>query len=426
MSKFIIEGPNSLKGEIEVYGAKNVALKLIAAAVLIKDEVVLNNVPDILDVQNMLEILKNAGAKVERRNHQLIINTSTLAQQDPDATLMEKLRASIVFIGPYIARFHEVNVPHPGGCSIGNRSIEVHLDGFRQLGVNIEHKKNIADANCTDKLYHFKSEELYGANINLLEASCTATENLIMAAVLASGKTIINNAAREPQIVDLANFLNNAGGAVTGAGTQTIEIIGTEKLHGLDYTIMPDPIEAGTFASLAVITKSRIKITKCVPEDLRVFLDKLSEIGVEFEVGEDYIEIINSENLKAANIETAVHPGFPTDLQAPIGLVLTQAQGESRINEALFENRLGYLSELQKMGAHIELVNKHEAIISGPTNLTGAKIDSLDLRAGATLILAGLSASGETQLENAEMIDRGYEKIEERLVKLGAKIRRVK
>lgn len=422
MSKFIINGPAKLQGEISVLGAKNVALKLIAAAVLIKEEVTLLNMPDIADLRNMLAILEKAGAEVKQNGHEVKINTANLVASDPDPDLMEKLRASVVLIGPYLARFGRVNIPRPGGCSIGNRSIDVHLDAFRQMNVQIHHKDNSA---CNDNLYHLSVETLYGSEINLQEASCTATENAIMAATLTQGKTTIYNAAKEPQIVDLANFLNQAGAEIVGAGTSVIEIIGTEKLHGTTYEIMPDPIEAGTFACLAIATKSRLKITDCDPDDLRAFLDKISEMGVSFEVGEDYIEIISADNLKPVDIKTEVHPGFPTDLQAPIGLVLTQAHGESQINETLFENRLGYLEELNKMGAKTEIKDKHHAVVSGPTELHGAEIESLDLRAGATVLLAGVAAKGKTVIENAEIIDRGYEKIEQRLRKLGAQIERV-
>ena len=423
MSKFEIQGSAKLNGEIEVLGAKNVALKLIAASILIPEPVILRNMPDIIDVQNMLEILRKAGAKVHHDDHWVEIDTTDLEQGDPDPILMEKLRASVVLIGPYLARFGQVNVPRPGGCSIGSRSIEVHLEAFSQMGVKITHKKG---GDTFDNLYHLKTDGLESQIVNLKEASCTATENIMMAAVTAQGKTVINNAAREPQIEDLANFLNQAGASITGAGTPTIEIIGTEKLHGLEYTIMPDPIEAGTFACLAVATGSVIKISKCRPGHLRPFLNKLSEIGVNFEVGEDYIKIEETREIKATNLETDVYPGFPTDLQAPMGLVLTQAHGDSLIYEKLFENRLGYLNELTKMGAEVELLDSHHAKVHGPTKLHGSNIASLDLRAGATVLLAGLAAEGETIIDNAEIIDRGYENIENRLSKLGAKIKRLR
>jgi UDP-N-acetylglucosamine 1-carboxyvinyltransferase len=425
MSKFEIQGPNNLVGEIKVFGAKNVALKLIAATVLIKDKVTLKNMPQILDIQNMLEILEKAGADISQNGHETTIDTTNLSSNDPDGVLMEKLRASVVLIGPYLARFHRINVPRPGGCSIGTRSIDVHLDAFTQLGIDIVHKTDGSGDTCQDNLYHFSCANIYGQNIQLKEASCTATENIMMAAALSSGKTVINNAAQEPQIEDLANFLNSAGAQITGAGSSIIEIVGVETLKGLSYTIMPDPIEAGTFVCLAAITNSEIKITHCKPDHLRPFLDKITDIGINFEVGDDYIVVKPTNELRPTNIDTAVYPGFPTDLQAPIGLVLTQADGESTICENLFENRLGYLNELEKMGAKIKIIDNHTAKIAGPTKLHGSQISSLDLRAGATVLLAGLAATGTTIIENAEMIDRGYEKIEERLSALGAKIKRI-
>ena len=421
MSKFIIDGPAKLQGEINVFGAKNVALKLIAASILIKDQIVLKNMPDILDAQNLLQIIKKAGATVDFSNNELKIDTSAMKDIDPDPELMEKLRASVVLIGPYLARFGRVNVPRPGGCSIGSRPIDVHLNAFKQMGVKISHKEN---GGCNDNLYHISCERITGSQIDLKEASCTATENILMAAVLAAGKTTISNAAKEPQIADLANFLNQSGAHITGAGEDVIEIEGADALKGLEYSIMPDPIEAGTFASLAITTNSHIKITNCRPADLTVFLDKIKEMGVEFSTGETYIEIIDSANLKATTVETAIHPGFPTDLQAPMGLIMSQANGESSIKENLYENRLGYLEELKKMGAKVEIIDAHEAKIFGPTKLHGAKIESLDLRAGATVLLAGLCAEGQTEIANAEIIDRGYEKIEERLSAIGAKIKR--
>lgn len=425
MSKFEIEGPNHLGGEIAVYGAKNVALKLIAAAVLIKDKVIIKNVPEILDVENMLEIIKEAGAIVKHLDHTLEIDTTNLTNNDPNPVLMEKLRASVVFIGPYLARFHKVNVPRPGGCSIGSRSIDVHLDAFRQMGAQISHSSDDNQCENPDKLYHITCDCTEGRVIRLIEASCTATENVMMAAVLILGQTIIKNAAKEPQISDMANFLNKAGAKVNGAGSAEITIEGVEALHRLTFTVMPDPIETGTFVCLGIATKSPIKITHCNPSDIKSFLDKITEIGVKFEANEGSIELKSFDNLKASNIETAIYPGFPTDLQAPISLVLTQAAGLSHIRENLFENRLGHLEELAIMGADIKIIDNHNAEINGPTELKGANIDSLDLRAGATVLLAGVAAQGKTTINHAEIIDRGYEKIEERLSRLGAKIRRI-
>lgn len=415
MSKFEIQGPSKLSGEIEVYGAKNSALKLIAACILIKDKIILENVPDILDINILIDILIKNGAQITRTGHTLNIDTTNLSDTDPDETLVKKFRGSIVLAGPYLARFGKINIPQPGGCAIGTRPIDDHLNGFRQAGTEI---------NKNGCIYEYKREKIEGAQINI-RPSVTATENMIMTQVLAKGLTTISNVAREPQITDLANFLNQAGAKITGDGSSTINIEGVEKLHGLTYKVMPDPFEACTFICLAAAANSQIKIKACEPNHLYPFLDKLKEIGVDFEIGQDYVKINDASHLKATNIITDIFPGFSTDMQAQTGVVLTQAHGKSHVNETLFENRLGYLKELQDMGAKVEMINAHEANIYGPTPLVGAQIKSLDLRAGATMILAGLIAKGETILENAEMIDRGYEKIENRLSALGAKIKRV-
>lgn len=415
MSKFEIEGPNILKGKIAVLGAKNSALKLIAATVLIKDKVVLENVPDISDINTLIDILKKNGAQIDRDQHTLTIDTTNLTDLDPDADLVRKFRGSIVLVGPYLARFGKINIPQPGGCAIGARPIDDHLNGFEQVDTTFEK---------IDAIYHFNREKMEGRDIKLCP-SVTATENLIMTQVLALGKTTIANVAREPQIKDLTDFLRDAGANITGAGTDTIEIEGVEALHGLTYKVMPDPFEACTFICLAAATNSNFKITNCNPDHLYQLLDKLKEIGVEFIVSDNSVEIIKADNLKATNITTGFYPDFSTDMQSQIGLVLTQATGESIISEKLFENRLGYLRELEKMGANIEILDSQTAKITGPSKLHGANIDSLDLRAGATLILAGLLATGTTRIGNAEIIDRGYEKIEERLSTLGAKIKRI-
>ncbi len=416
MSKFEIEGLNKLEGEIPVYGAKNAAMKMIAASVLISGKVILENVPDILDIQVIIDILIQNGAVINRTGHTLEIDTTNLSPKDPNPRLVEKMRGSIVLIGPYLARFGKISIPQPGGCAIGARPIDIHIDGFRQFGVEITEN---------DNFYHFQTDNLIEKNVNLKGISVTATENVMMAAVLAEGKTTIKNVAKEPEIIDLANFLNKAGAKIIGAGTSKIEIEGVKKLEPITYEVIPDRIEAGTFAALAVATKSSLKVVNCHPQDLEAFLEKIAQMGVSFEKGDNFIYIKGSTDLKPVNIETEAHPGFPTDLQAPVGLLLTQAQGESTIHEKIHENRLGYLKELAEMGANIKIIDQQEAKITGPTILKGKNVDSLDLRAGATLILAGLIAEGKTLIDNAEIIDRGYEKIEERLQKVGAKIRRV-
>jgi len=415
LSKFLIKGPAKLSGEIEVMGAKNAAMKLIAACVLIPEKVILENMPDILDIQVIIDILTQNGAQITRDGHRLTIDTAGLSDSNPDPQLVQKMRGSIVLIGPYLSRFGKISIPKPGGDAIGARPIVDHLNGFKQLGVNVSENNGI---------FSLEQNELLGTDIDLCP-SVTATENLMMAQVLAKGKTTIRNVAQEPQIEDLANFLNAAGAKITGAGTSTLEIEGVDKLHGTTYKVMPDPFEACTFISLAVATKSPLKISHCNPDQLHPFIDEMKNIGVNFEVGNDYIAVKNCQNLKSARIETGFYPEFSTDMLPQTALVLTQAEGASEINETLYEGRLGYLKELEKMGAKIEILNAHKAKIFGPTPLSGADIVSLDIRAGATVILAGLVAQGETSITNAEIIDRGYEKIEERLQKIGAKIQRV-
>jgi UDP-N-acetylglucosamine 1-carboxyvinyltransferase len=416
MSKFEIEGPSNLVGEIEVYGAKNAAMKMIAAAVLISGKVILENVPDILDIQVIIDILSQNGAEINRDGHTLAIDTTDLTDADPNPKLVEKMRGSIVLVGPYLARFGKINIPKPGGCAIGSRPIDTHLKAFEAIGANVV---------CQGNLYHLDLKNNLGGTFELDEASVTATENIIMSQALRDQKTVIKNCATEPQIADLVDFLNSAGANISGAGTTAITITGVKQLKATKYRVMPDPFETATFVCLAIVTKSPLKITGCNPKDMYPFLDKIKEIGVDFECGDDYILIKKINNIKPTNIATAIHPGFSTDMQAPFGLVLTQAIGKSTIHETLYENRLGYLKELIEMGAKVDFINHREAVIDGPTKLHGRRIESLDLRAGATMILAGLAALGKTVISNAEIVDRGYEKIEERLHKVGAKIKRI-
>lgn len=415
MSKFEIIGPNKLQGEIAVCGAKNAAMKMIAASVLIKDKVVLENVPDITDIQTIIDILTENGAQINRNEHQLTIDTTNLSDVDPDSELVKKMRGAIVLIGPYLARYGKITLSQPGGCAIGTRPVDIHLDAFKDMGVAVTEEPKSFTLNG----------KLHNADISFKKVSVTATENVLMASTLTEGETTIHNCACEPEIVDLANFLNGAGAQIKGAGTPTITVEGVDNLNGTNYTVMPDRIEAGTFVALAIVSKSNLKVTSCKPKDLTAYLDIIAKMGVKYESGEDFIQITDTANIIAQNIETAVYPGLPTDLQAPMGLIMTQAQGSSKISENIFENRLNYLKELAKMGANVNELSNTEAEITGPTNLTGGHIESLDLRAGATLILAGIIASGTTIIDNAEIVDRGYEKIEVRLQRIGARIKRI-
>lgn len=415
-AKFIIHGLNPLGGEIEVYGSKNTAIKIIAASVLIPGQVILNNVPDILDVQKMISILEKMGGIFSRQDHQLTLDLTDLRPIDPDPDLVRQMRASIVLVGPLLARFGKVSIPHPGGCLIGPRPIDRHLKAFRDLGAEIIENQH----NCQFKF----SQSPQAKKVIFNKISVTASENVIIFAAFQKQKTIIENAAIEPEVIDLIEFLKLAGAKIQVLGRR-IEILGTQQLKPLNYKIIPDRIEAATFAIMAAASRGNLNIKHLNPDHLTSLLSKFQAMGIKFEKGKDFLYIKNSPKILATNIFTAEYPGFPTDIQSPMGLLLTQAEGKSRLKENIFENRLGYLLELQKMGAKIKIINSKEAIIFGPTPLHGAKINSLDLRAGATLIIGGLIAKGKTEILQAENIDRGYEKIEERLKKIGARIERV-
>jgi len=414
--KFIIQGGKSLDGEIEVKGMKNAAAPILVSTILTKDECCLENIPRIKDVFVMIDILKSLGSKIKISGSSVRISNEKIKLHKLDKSLVQKLRSSILFLGPLLARFKKVEIPEPGGCIIGNRPIDTHLYALSQLGAKVEKR---------DGFYKITAKRLKGNTIILPEFSVTATENLIMAAVLAEGRTIIKLAAAEPHVQDLCNFLNKMGAKISGIGTHTLVIDGVKKLKGVNYTIIPDQIEAGTFAVLAAASHSRIKIKNIIPEHLDIILLKLKQIGVKFKLGRNYLQIYPSYNLKAFKIQTMPYPGFPTDLQSPFGVLATQCQGASLIQDPLFEGRMNYVSELIKMGANAIVADPHRVIINGPTTLYGREIKSFDLRAGATLIIAGLIAEGETIINQAEIVDRGYEEIEKRLSYLGAKIKRI-
>jgi len=417
MAQFIIEGGQHLKGEIEVMGMKNAATPILAATLLTKESCLLKNVPNISDVRAVLDIIKSLGGQVENIDeHALKISNKNIDPQQLEEKAVRRIRSSVLFMGPLLARFGKVDLPEPGGCIIGNRPLDTHTYALEQLGAKIEKK---------DRFYGMRAERLKGTVIILPEFSVTATENVLMAASLAEGRTVIKLAAAEPHVQDLCNFLNKMGAKITGIGTHTLTIDGVKELHGAEHVIIPDQIEAGTFAVLAAATRGEIKIKNIIPEHLEIILLKLKQIGVKFEVGPDYVQVLPSADLKAFKLQTMPYPGFPTDLQSPFGVLATQCQGTSLIQDPLFEGRMGYVNELAKMGANAIIADPHRVIITGPTPLYGQDIKSLDLRAGATLIIAGLIATGQTTINQAEVIDRGYEKIEERLSKLGANIRRV-
>ncbi len=418
MPKFVIEGGIPLKGKIRTSGAKNAALPIISATVLTKEKTVLDNVPKISDVSDLIEILRKGGVKIEwTGEHQLTIDPSGLKNSSLDHNLVKKLRASILLLGPILARLGKVTMPHPGGCIIGRRPIGTHFMALEKLG---------ADITQDTENYHAKTIGLKGSEIFLGEASVTATENAMMAASLADGKTIIKFAACEPHVEDLANFLNKMGARIKGQGTHTIEIEGVEELHGTKYSIIPDQLEVGTFAMAAAITHGEVLIENIGPlKQLDSILAKMEELGVNFELQGDNLLVKPTQEFKAVTIKTDTWPGFPSDLQAPFTVLTTQAKGTSLIHDWLYEGRLYYVEELVKMGANIIICDPHRALVSGPTPLTGTKIISPDIRAGAALIIAALGAKGKSEIDNIQLVERGYEKLEERLRNLGARIGRV-
>ncbi|MBI4122430.1 MAG: UDP-N-acetylglucosamine 1-carboxyvinyltransferase [Parcubacteria group bacterium] len=418
MSTFVIRGGRQLSGTWRVQGMKNAATPVLAATLLTSEECTIHNIPRIRDLEHMLAILEDLGARIRWNDeHTLTIQTKEIAAGNMDYLLTKRMRSSVLFMGPLLARLGQVTMPEPGGCNIGNRPLTAHFEALKGLGASV--KKDGA-------YYTISGRQLQAGNIAMVERSVTATENALMAAAGVPGATTITNAASEPHVVCLANFLRAMGAHIEGVGTTEIRVRGTDTLRGVDFTIIPDQLEIGTVAVLGALAASELTIAPVVSEDMAVVAEKLRQAGVELnERGNSWIVSHSPKALRAFTLETAPHPGFPTDLQAPFGVLATQAQGISTIHDPMYENRLGYLEELSSMGARAEILDAHTARITGPMSLSGAEINSLDLRAGATLIIAGLVASGETVLHDAEIIDRGYEAIDERLRAIGADITRV-
>lgn len=407
-----------LEGAIQVSGAKNAALKVMASAALFKDHVALANVPEIEDVNRMDELLEGVGMKIEKSpNKRKIILPKELNPNLPfgPATAM---RSSIVLTGPMLARMGKVSFPNPGGCSLGNRPIDMFLDGFRKMGAMVEEKGNEYVVTAKNGL---KSMEFF-----FKVQSHTGTETLMMAATLAKGKTVLKNCALEPEVKSLADFLNSCGAKIKGAGTQTITVVGGKPLVSKSkvYKTLPDRIETGTFMILGALLGKKITVQKCIPEHVEVLIEILKSAGVKMDIKKDSISVYGAEKLKEVNVRTHEYPGLPTDLQAPMGVFLTQAEGESALFETVYENRLGYIHDLISMGAKITTQDTHRVLVTGKTPLSGKKVKAPDLRAGMAFVMAGLLATGETIVENAYVIDRGYEHIVERLTKLGAQIER--
>lgn len=418
MSTLVINGPARLSGKVRISGSKNAALPIIAATLLTKGKNILRNVPDITDIHDLLEIVGKLGATVKFSGNTLEIDNTNINGNDPDPNLVRNIRASILLLGPLLARNKKVNMSAPGGCFIGNRPLDDIFDVFKQFGATISEKEDI---------YRFSIPALEGKDITLRHMSVTATENAVMTAVLAKGKTVVRLAACEPHVQDLCRFLNKMGGRISGIGTNELTITGVENLKPCEYKIISDEIEAATYIVAAATTGSEITIENINTQTIEYSIfAKFREANVGLEIKKDSIIVKRSFDIKSVKkIWTAPCPHFPTDLQAPFSVLMTQANGSTLIHETMFEGRLNYIKELKKMGANATVLDPHRAVIIGPSVLYGKKITTLDLRAGATLIIAALVAKGKSEILQAEIIDRGYEGIVEKLQSLGADIKRV-
>ena len=408
-----IEGGRKLNGTIRISGAKNATVALIPAAILTDEEATICNVPEITDTEALCDILNLLNVNVNRSTESVVINPKDMVNTEITEQFSKKLRASYYFMGALLGKYKKAVMYFPGGCSIGARPIDLHLKGFEALGAKVTNEKN---------KYIVEAEELKGANIYLDIASVGATINIMLAAVRAKGTTVIDNAAKEPEIVNVATFLNNMGAKITGAGTSTIKIEGVDHLHKCFHEVIPDRIEAGTYIIIGALCGTPLKIDNVIPEHVDSLLSKLEEMGVNLEIGTDYVTVLDSDSpLKATNIKTAVYPGFATDLQQPFTVLLTRATGKSKVTETIWENRFMHIPYLKDLGADIEVKNQ-TATILGPTELKGCSVVATDLRAGAAMVAAALLATGTTQITNAEHILRGYEQIVEKLTSVGAKI----
>lgn len=417
MEQYVIKGGSPLVGEVEIGGAKNAALGILAAAIMTDETVTLENLPDVNDINVLLEAIEGIGAAVQRTDrHTVRINGSTIGAVSVDYDYIKKIRASYYLLGALLGKYKQAEVPLPGGCNIGSRPIDQHLKGFRALGatVQIQHGAIVAQA----------KDGLKGAHIFLDMVSVGATINIMMAAAMAKGNTIIENVAKEPHVVDVANFLNSMGASVKGAGTDVIRIKGVEKLHASIYGIVPDMIEAGTYMFAAAATRGDILVKNVIPKHLEAITAKLEEIGCEVQEFDDAVRVIAKNRLGRTHVKTQPYPGYPTDMQPQIAVALSLAKGTSIVTESIFENRFKYADELARMGAVVK-VEGNTAIIDGVENLIGARISAPDLRAGAALVIAGLAADGVTVVDDIVYIQRGYEDFEGKLRGLGAEIERV-
>ena len=416
MEQYIIKGGNPLVGEVEIGGAKNAALAILAAAIMTDETVLIDNLPDVNDINVMLEAIEGIGAMVERIDrHTVKINGGTITDFNIDYDYIKKIRASYYLLGAMLGKYKKAEVALPGGCNIGSRPIDQHLKGFRALGadVDIEHGKIVAEADV-----------LKGTHLYFDVVSVGATINVMMTAAMADGMTIMENVAKEPHVVDVANFLNSMGANIRGAGTDVIKIRGVKTLHKTEYSIIPDQIEAGTFMFAAAATKGDVTVTNVIPKHLDATISKLIDIGCEVEELDDAVRVVAKRRLKSTQVKTLPYPGYPTDMQPQIGVVLALASGTSTITESIFENRFKYLDELARMGANIK-VEGNSATIEGVEKLSGARVSAPDLRAGAALCIAGLATDGITIVDDIVYIQRGYERFEEKLRSLGGIIERV-
>ena len=416
MEQYVIKGGNPLVGEVEIGGAKNAALAILSATVMTDETVTIENVPNVRDTNVLLNAIEEIGARVERLDaHTVRINGSFIRDFNVDNEFIRKIRASYYLIGALLGKYKRAEVALPGGCNIGGRPIDLHMKGFRALGAEVDIKYGLVRA---------YAEKLTGTHIYLDKVSVGATINIMMAASMAEGKTIIENAAKEPHVVDVANFLNSMGANIRGAGTDVIRIVGVEKLHATEYSIIPDQIEAGTFMLAAAATKGDVTVKNVIPKHLEAISAKLLEIGCEVEEFDDAVRVVASKPLRHTQVTTLPYPGFPTDMQPQMTVVLGVAQGTSTVTESIFENRFKYVDELTRMGASIK-VESNIAIISGVDQYTGARVNAPDLRAGAALVIAGLGAEGITVVDDIYYIERGYETFDQKLSQLGALIEKV-
>ena len=416
MEQFIMKGSNPLVGEVTIGGAKNAALGILAASIMTDEDVLIENLPDVRDINVLLEAIQEIGASVDRIDrHTVKINASDIHEVSVDDEYIRRIRASYYFIGALLGKYKSAQVPLPGGCNIGSRPIDLHIKGFRALGAKVEIERGAVLAHAID---------LVGSHIYLDKVSVGATINIMMAAALAEGQTIIENVAKEPHVGDVANFLNSMGANIKGAGTDIIRIKGVRKLHGTEYSIIPDQIEAGTFMCAAAATRGDITVRNVIPKHLEAISAKLLEIGCEVVEFDDAVRVVGKPKQRHTNINTLPYPGFPTDMQPQMTVTLALAEGTSIVTESIFENRFKYVDELARMGGSIK-VEGNVAIIGGVDGFTGAQVNAPDLRAGAALVIAGLAAEGFTVVDEIGYIQRGYEHFEEKLRGLGAQIEKV-